>query len=59
MKMKKLHLPGVILTILLSAFGISGCKQSDTGLKSRTISFDKEWRFLKNNPSGAETPALR
>jgi beta-galactosidase len=58
MKMKKLHLPGVILTILLSAFGISGCKQSDTGLKSRTISFDKEWRFLKNNPSGAETPAF-
>jgi beta-galactosidase len=56
--MKKLTLSGIILTLLLCFTGISGCKPSDTEGKPRTISFDQGWRFLKDNPPNAETPAF-
>lgn len=39
---------------LLSAFNIQKSKQVDT----RTISFDNGWRFIRDNPSGAEAPAF-
>jgi beta-galactosidase len=56
--MKKLTLSGIILILLLCFTGISGCRQSDTEVKSRTISFDQGWKFLKDNPADAETPAF-
>ena len=53
--MKKLTLLTIILTLLLVLTGNSGCK-SDTKEKLRTVSFDEGWRFLKDNPAGAENP---
>lgn len=53
--MKKLTLLTIILTFLLVLTGNSGCK-SDTKEKLRTVSFDEGWRFLKDNPAGAENP---
>lgn len=56
--MKNFTLPSIILVIFLLISGSSGCKKSDLNEKPRTISFDSGWRFLKDNPSGAETPAF-
>jgi beta-galactosidase len=52
--MKKLNLPGIILTLSMILTAIPGCKRSDMAETPRTISFDQDWRFLKDNPSGAE-----
>ena len=49
---------GIILTILMILIAITGCKKSDMAKSPRTISFDQEWRFLKGNPSGAESPSF-
>ena len=56
--MKKLSLPGIILTIVMILTTTSRCKRSDVAENPRTISFDQEWRFLKGNPLGAENPAF-
>jgi beta-galactosidase len=56
--MKKLSLPGIILTIVMILTTTYGCKRSDIAENPRTISFDQEWRFLKGNPLGAENPAF-
>jgi beta-galactosidase len=56
--MKKLTLLAITLILLMISFGISGCKKSDRNEKSRTVSFDQEWRFLKDNPPGAEDQAF-
>jgi beta-galactosidase len=50
----------LILMILLSVFilGSSNYKHVKTGNDSRTISFDEGWRFIKENPDGAEDPAF-
>jgi len=56
--MKNLSFSAIILVIFLVIPGTSGCKKSDLNERPRTISFDSGWRFLKDNPSGAETPAF-
>src|SRR4030042_2242327 len=56
--MKKLTLMGIILALCLVLTENSGCKKSDAKELPRTVSFDEGWRFLKDNPSGAENPAF-
>ena len=56
--MKKLNLPGIILTLVLILTATPGCKRSDVSENPRTTSFDMGWRFLKGNPSGAENPVF-
>ena len=50
----------LISLILLSVFvlGSSNYEQFKTDNNSRTISFDEGWRFIKENPDGAEDPAF-
>jgi beta-galactosidase len=56
--MKNLKFTGILVMLLLLITGNSGCKKSDVNQKPRILSFDEGWRFLKDNPSGAETPAF-
>ncbi|OFY63239.1 MAG: hypothetical protein A2V64_00020 [Bacteroidetes bacterium RBG_13_43_22] len=49
---------GIILALCLVLTENSGCKKSDAKELPRTVSFDEGWRFLKDNPSGAENPAF-
>jgi beta-galactosidase len=56
--MEKINLPGIILTLVMILTTSPGCKRSDVSEKSRTISFDTGWRFVKGNPPGAENPAF-
>ena len=53
--MKKLSLP-VILLILV--FTLQACKQSGSNTGPRTVLFDAGWKFLKDNPAGAENPGF-
>jgi beta-galactosidase len=57
-KMKNTYF--LISLVLLSVFilGSSYNKQIKTDNNSRTISFDEGWRFIKENPDGAEDPAF-
>jgi beta-galactosidase len=48
----------VILIFLALATGNTGCNQSVTGEKHRTISFDQGWRFIKADPAGAKNPGF-
>jgi beta-galactosidase len=50
----------LISLILLSVFilGSSNYEQVKTDNNYRTISFDDDWRFIKENPDGAEDPAF-
>jgi beta-galactosidase len=54
--MKKLRLSGIVLTLFLLLIGNQGCNKPATNKEPRVISFDQGWRFLKDNPSGAEKP---
>ncbi len=54
--MKRLKLSGIIMTLIILLIGNSGCKQSDSFEKLRTLSFDQGWRFILANPTGAESP---
>jgi len=44
----------IVLVISMYSFKLQGSNKVDT----RTTSFDGGWRFLKDNPSGAEAPAF-
>ena len=55
--MKKLNFQGIMLTLIISFIATSGCKRSDIETP-RTLSFDQGWRFLKDNPPGAENPVF-
>ena len=40
-------------------FGLTSCSsQPEANIISRTVSFDDEWRFLKDSLSGAENPGF-
>ncbi len=54
--MIKPKLSTVILILFVLLTGISGCKQAETSNKPRTLSFDQGWRFIKDDPAGAEKP---
>ena len=56
--MTKLKLPQIILILVLILTVFPGCKQIDSSEKPRTLSFDQDWRFIKENPSGSENPGF-
>jgi beta-galactosidase len=45
----------IVFVISMYSFNLPGSKKVET---PRTISFDKDWRFINDNPSGAEAPAF-
>ncbi len=49
-----LKIMSIALALILAIFGNTGCSKSDTSEKARTLLFDQEWKFLKDNPAGAE-----
>ena len=48
--------PCYILLMLLLVGSVS-CKESGILESKRTISFDTDWRFIKDDPEGAENPS--
>jgi len=44
----------IVLVISMYSFNLSGSNKVDT----RTTSFDEGWRFIKDNPTGAEIPSF-
>jgi beta-galactosidase len=54
--MKKLHLSGTIVILIILLVGNAAWKNHESTDKSRTTSFDIGWRFIKDNPVGAEKP---
>ena len=44
----------IVLVISMYSFNLPGSNKVDT----RTTSFDEGWRFIKDNPSGAEIPTF-
>lgn len=50
--MKKVNLTWIIILIILA----TACSKQDN--HQRTISFDDGWRFIKENPKGAENPSF-
>jgi beta-galactosidase len=56
--MKKIIFLMSILMISLAINGTTAFKQGNPDKKSGIISFDEGWRFIKDNPSGAENPAF-
>jgi beta-galactosidase len=57
-KMKLQKLPGMILALVIILVGYSGWSQTGTSGMQRTLSFDQGWKFLKDNPAGAELPGF-
>jgi beta-galactosidase len=55
--MKKLAVFTILAFISLLPF-VSSCKQVKMNEKMRTTLFDENWRFIKDNPEGAEDPAF-
>lgn len=51
--MKKATLPVWIITLIIL---LNSCAQEKTS--PRKISFDEGWRFIKDNPAGAESPSF-
>jgi beta-galactosidase len=45
----------LVLGIIIVAWG---CRDTDTFMNARTVSFDEGWLFIKDNPQGAERPAF-
>jgi beta-galactosidase len=45
------YLTVTVLALFLAV--ISGCKSDKTDANIRTVSFDKEWRFIRSDPAGA------
>jgi beta-galactosidase len=39
-------------------YGTSFSSKEKTAVSNRTISFDENWHFIKDNPAGAETPGF-
>jgi beta-galactosidase len=56
--MKKAIFFTLYLLITLFAIGISGCNKMKTMENRRTTSFDEGWKFIKGDPSSAESPAF-
>ena len=56
--MKTFRLTGIALIFILLMTSFTDSRKSDPPGKARTISFDKGWRFFKENPSGAENPGF-
>jgi beta-galactosidase len=54
--MKKLFL--YLIVIFLTTILMSACSQTQKTGSRKTISFDADWRFLKDNPTGAEDPSF-
>jgi beta-galactosidase len=55
----ELGLSTFISLIFALAIGFTSCKkQAETGVVLRTISFDNNWRFLKDSLTGAENPGF-
>jgi beta-galactosidase len=55
--MKRLAIFSILVFISLIPL-ITSCKQKKMNEKMRTALFDDNWRFIKENPSGAENPAF-
>jgi beta-galactosidase len=55
--MKKNHLPLFILLLAAIAIFHGSCNNTRKEV-DRTASFDSGWRFIKDNPAGAEDPAF-
>jgi beta-galactosidase len=54
--MKKEILFSVLFSVIIIVAW--GCSNTATDMNSRTLSFDEDWRFIKDDPSGAEDPAF-
>ncbi len=55
--MKKLLRSVFLIFIILLPLATS-CKQVPVSENKRTVSFDDNWRFIKDNPAGAENPSF-
>lgn len=53
--MRKLNLSSIIVILIILLIGNIAWLNPEPIDKSRTTSFDVGWRFIKDNPSGAET----
>lgn len=47
-----------VLIVPVYIYGTSFSSKDNTAVSNRTNSFDENWRFIKNNPSGAENPGF-
>jgi beta-galactosidase len=56
--MRKLNLSGIILILFIMLISNTAFINLEPVDKSRTTSFDMGWRFIKDNPKGAETPGF-
>jgi beta-galactosidase len=54
--MKRVVVSGILVFAILLSF-VTSCKQVVKNEKIRTALFDDNWKFLKDNPAGAEDPA--
>src|SRR4051794_16031070 len=52
----KLRLQRIILTFVILLIVNTGWTQMNSSDKPRTLSFDQDWRFIKDDPAGAENP---
>ena len=55
-KYKRINIMLLLMLVLVVTMNSCGLQKSKEN-NSRTISFDQAWRFIKDNPSGAEAPA--
>lgn len=53
-----MKLPGMILAMVMVLTGNTVLGQNDPAGKTRTLSFDQGWKFIKDNPAGAEQPGF-
>jgi len=56
--MKKLNLSGLFVILIILLIGNVACENQEPIDTTRTTSFDVGWRFIKDNPSGAENPVF-
>ncbi len=56
--MKNRNLLFSILMISVLILGTSSIKKGNPENNSGIVSFDEDWKFIKDNPSGAENPAF-
>jgi beta-galactosidase len=52
--MKSIHYSIMTLTLVIIFIGFTGCSSYDSQENQRTLLFDQEWRFIKDDPPGAE-----
>ena len=56
--MRKLNLSSIIVILIILLIANVACGNPEPLDKSRTTSFDVGWRFIKDNPLGAENPGF-